>query len=304
MKIKFEGENGRRLLINSLMRQQIIEGSAELAEQLVSVAQLRDFKVGESLIHEGDHNNEIFFLLTGSVSVRVFGTEIAQRNHRQHVGEMALIDPMQPRCASIVATNPVTAAIVSEPDFSRLSQNFPRLWRMLALELADRLRQRNQAVQPSNVRPVLFIGSSAESIPIVNEIEHQLQHANILIKKWNTNVFRPSHYPIDDLKATISTSDFGLLVLSGEDLTASRNELRSTPRDNVIYEAGMSTGELGRERTLLLQPRGVDLKIPSDLFGLNPISFAIGPEGDTVSALGPAVTEIEKVIARIGCRYT
>ncbi|TWT64410.1 TIR domain-containing protein [Rubinisphaera italica] len=302
MKERFEGDDGRRLLVESIRRQPVVEGDAGLAERLVAVCDLQEFKAGETLIADGGDDNTIHLIVQGRASVLVSGTEVAERQQGQHVGEMALIDPMQPRCAAVNAKTDVVVATVSEPEFTKLAQDYPRLWRMLALELADRLRQRNRLVRPANVRPVLFIGSSAEAIPVVNEVERQLAHANILPKKWTTSVFTPSEYPVDDLIAAISASDFGLLVLSPDDLVESRDEVLSAPRDNVIYEGGICTGELGRRRTLLLQPRGVDIKIPSDLFGLNPITYSVGPEGDLAAALGPAVTEIQNVIGRLKTR--
>lgn len=302
MKEKFEGDAGGRLLVDAIKRQPAVEGDGDLAARLAECAELVELKEGEELIHEGGGDNTIHFVIQGTLAVLVAGTEVAERNQGQHVGEMALIDPMQPRCASVVAKTGVLVATVSEAEFTKIAQEFPRLWRMLALELADRLRQRNRLVRPSNPRPVLFIGSSAEAIPFVDEIERQLGHADILVKKWTTNVFTPSEYPVDDLVTAISASDFGLLILSPDDLVESRDELLEAPRDNVIYEGGICTGILGRQRTLLLQPRGVDIKIPSDLFGINPITYNVGPEGDLVAALGPAVTEIKSVIGRYKTR--
>ena len=41
------------------------------------------------------------FLLAGRVSVVVHGREVAIRSAGQHVGEMGMIDPAAPRCASV-----------------------------------------------------------------------------------------------------------------------------------------------------------------------------------------------------------
>ena len=41
----------------------------------------------------------------------------------------------------------------------------PRLWRNVARVLADRLRERNRFVSPSNPRPAMFVGCSTEPIP-------------------------------------------------------------------------------------------------------------------------------------------
>ena len=61
-------------------------------------------------------------------------------------------------------------------------------------------------------------------------------------------------------------------------------------------------GHLGRQRTVIVVPRGEDLKIPSDLAGLNPITFKVGPEGDLAAAIGPVCNELRALIKRLGCK--
>jgi predicted nucleotide-binding protein len=41
----------------------------------------------------------------------------------------------------------------------------------------------------------------------------------------------------------------------------------------VIFELGLFTGYLGRERSLIVRQRGTDLKIPSDLAGVTMSTF-------------------------------
>ena len=61
-------------------------------------------------------------------------------------------------------------------------------------------------------------------------------------------------------------------------------------------------GGLGRERTIVVMPRGVDLKIPTDLLGLTPITFNVGPEGDLAAAIGPVCNDFRALIRRLGCK--
>jgi predicted nucleotide-binding protein len=47
-------------------------------------------------------------------------------------------------------------------------------------------------------------------------------------------------------------------------------------RDNVILELGLFVGAMGRERVFIVQPEVIGeqkFKIPSDLFGINPVLF-------------------------------
>ena len=91
-------------------------------------------------------------------------------------------------------------------------------------------------------------------------------------------------------------------VISADDLVTTRNKKNSAPRDNVVFELGMAMGQMGRERSLLIQDAAANLKIPSDLTGINPLSYRVGLEGDIEAAIGPVVNELTKLIKRKGCR--
>ena len=298
---RFEGSEGRRRLIDVLCRQMVVEGNSEIAAHLADKASLKVLADKEHLIHQDKSDTEVHFVILGRVRVLVKGTEVAIRTDGEHVGEMAMIDPTAKRCATVVADGEAVVASVPEPVFAALAHKHPELWRRLALELAARLRQRNSLVRPTNPRPVLFIGSSAEAIPVVRAIETGLAHDNILVKPW-TRIFEPSQFPVDDLIAMLSQADFAAFVISADDLVTSRKKRNSAPRDNVVFELGMAMGQMGRERSLLIQDAAANLKIPSDLTGINPLKYKVGSEGDLAAALGPAVNELRGLIIRKGCR--
>jgi len=50
--------------------------------------------------------------------------------------------------------------------------------------------------------------------------------------------------------------DFAALVLTADDLTASRQVVSLGPRDNVLFELGLFMGRLGRSRTFVIRPPG------------------------------------------------
>jgi predicted nucleotide-binding protein len=73
-------------------------------------------------------------------------------------------------------------------------------------------------------------------------------------------------YPLETLTARLDDWDFAVLVWAPDDQTESRTRKAPAPRDNVVLEAGLSIGRLGRDRTFVLVPRTrVELKIPSDV---------------------------------------
>ena len=122
------------------------------------------------VIRQGALDSDIYLIVSGRLSVQVNGREVAVRNSGQHVGEMALIDPRAVRSATIIATEPSVLAKITEPDFSRLARKYPQLWRRLAIELADRLRQRGRFHTPPNDIPHVFIGSSVERLLVAQNV--------------------------------------------------------------------------------------------------------------------------------------
>jgi len=299
---RFDGEDGKRRLEDLLSRQMVGGGSRDIAGALAAAVTVREVRKGDVLIQQDAGDTDLYFVLAGRLSAQVHGREVAVRAAGTHVGEMALIDPSAKRCASVVALDDSVVAGVTERQFTVLAQQHPEMWRALALELGNRLRQRNELVARQNPRPVLFIGSSAEALPIMREIQSGFAHDDILVKPWTWNIFQPSSYPVDDLLAAVRQSDFAVLVVSPDDRVASRGGRFDAPRDNVIYELGLAMGHLGRQRTVIVVPRGEDLKIPSDLAGLNAITFNVGPEGDLVAAIGPVCNELRALIKRLGCK--
>jgi CRP/FNR family cyclic AMP-dependent transcriptional regulator len=63
------------------------------------------------------------------------------------------------------------------------------------------------------------------------------------------------------------------LVFSPDDRVFSREVESNAPRDNIIFELGLGIGALGRERSFIVRPRGADLKIPTDLLGVTPLTY-------------------------------
>ena len=133
---RFESKDGRRLLAKALRAQPIIGDESFLAEQIADACEIVSFMKGDMIIQEAAFDNEIYFILSGNLSVRIGDREVAVRSAAQHVGEMALVDPSKPRSASVVALDTVVVARVSEPKFTAIADSNPRLWRNVAREMA------------------------------------------------------------------------------------------------------------------------------------------------------------------------
>lgn len=151
------------------------------------------------------------------------------------------------------------------------------------------------------MKPRMFIASSSENLDLAYAAQEGLEH-DVEATVWSQGVFAPSKTTVASLLKALEGSDFGLFILSPDDVTAIRAKEKQTVRDNVILELGMFLGRLGPERCFFAIPKGVDdLHLPTDLSGLTPVTFDPNRQDkNTVAALGPACNRLRKAIAELG----
>jgi CRP/FNR family cyclic AMP-dependent transcriptional regulator len=300
MKEPFEGDN-RPALLESLKRQ-FDSGDAALAEAIADAGSLVEFKQGDQIIAEGGEDNDVFFLVAGSVTVVIKGQEIRTLRSGAHVGEMAAIEPSQKRSATVVADDVVVAIKLTGAAFLKVADQFAGLiWRPVAQELSRRLFDRNRLMVAPNEKPRMFIMSSVEGLDVANEIAAGLQH-DVLPIVWPNGVFWAGGYPLESLETAVAESDFGVAVALFEDIVKTRGNELPAIRDNVLFELGMFMGRLGRKRSILVYPRYPNLVLPSDLHGLTPASYLPGAPEELAARLGPVCTEIRKIVRRLGVK--
>ncbi len=159
---RFEGKEGRRLLLEAMKTQQLVGRKAPLASALAERVSLAELAPGDVLIEEGAADNDLYFLLAGRVAVLVGGREVGTREAGQHVGEVALLDPTAPRSAAVVAREPTVVAKLSEREFAAVAASMPSVWRALATGLGAILAERNRrAAGPAALRARPVAGSAA-----------------------------------------------------------------------------------------------------------------------------------------------
>jgi predicted nucleotide-binding protein len=61
-------------------------------------------------------------------------------------------------------------------------------------------------------------------------------------------------------------------------------------------------GRLDPKRVFLVKEASADVKIPSDLLGITPVTYVLKPQGNLSAAIGPVCTELRKVISEMGVR--
>lgn len=154
---------------------------------------------------------------------------------------------------------------------------------------------------PASTRPVVFVGSSIEGLPIARALQQNLDHeAEVIL--WSQRVFGLSEGGLESLVDRLNQFDFAILVLTPDDLITSRENDAQSPRDNVVFELGLFMGSLGRSRTFIVYDRTANLKLPSDLAGVNPATYAPPSAGSLQSALGACSAEILNAIQTKGRR--
>ena len=299
---RFRETENRDRLIWALRQQTILHDNENLSNEIADQAKLLQFESGEELIIQDDADNDIYFILAGRLSIVVNGREVAIRNSGQHIGEMVLIDPSARRSASVIAIEQTVVVKISETSFRSLADKYPRIWQLIAVELADRLRQRNRLVAAKNPRPVVFIGSSKESLSIARAIQSNLDYGDFIVRLWTDSVFGASQFPITELEKQVQEADFAVLVLGPDDEVISRHEKSDAPRDNVIFELGLFMGALSHERTFMIIPRGYDIKIPTDLLGLTPLGYKSDDSNNLAALLGPACNQLRNIINKVGVK--
>lgn len=296
---RFVGDPGKIRAIEALKDQRIVRGNVGAAQELLARGEMRTFMPGDFLINENGWANALFLLIAGTVKVVVKGNEITTRGANQHVGEMAMLDPGKPRSADVIATSPTVALVVEEPDFTAVAQNHPDLWRQIAKELGDRLRERSKKIRQANTVPHVFIACASESVPVADAFAARLKAERINVRKWTEGVFKLNDHSMESLEVQLDLMDFALAIFSPDDKVRSRQKEQSAPRDNTVFELGLFAGKIGRDRSFFVVPKGKLIKIPSDLAGITSARYL---EEDGALNVEEACKQIIERVKDKGCR--
>jgi tetratricopeptide (TPR) repeat protein len=149
------------------------------------------------------------------------------------------------------------------------------------------------------VKPKIFIGSSVEGLSVAYAIQQNLTH-DAEPTVWDQGIFDLSKTTMESLTKAVDESDFGVFVFSPDDITKMRGSDRNTVRDNVIFEFGLFTGKLGKDRVFFVRPDRHDLHLPTDLLGITPGIYNPNREdGRLQAATGPACNQIREAMKKL-----
>lgn len=155
-----------------------------------------------------------------------------------------------------------------------------------------------------NKKRRVYIGSSTETLPIARALQANLAD-DAEVRIWDQDLHREGSSVLEDLLRFTEDFDYAVFIWAGEDELISRGATYDSPRDNVIFEAGLFYSALKRERVVLLLEKLIDgnnPKIPTDLAGINQIKFSRPSDGNWRAELGPASTRIRENINRLSDR--
>src|SRR6187200_1408074 len=149
-------------------------------------------------------------------------------------------------------------------------------------------------------KPRIFLGSSKQQEKLLQSLTRGIEDI-AHVDPWMTS-FNPGTTTLGRLVELAHEVDFAAFVFARDDWTAANASTappaeagQASPRDNVVFEAGLFGGVLGMRRTFILHASGA--KLPSDLFGLTCVRYA---DASTPSEVRVINEKLRKAIESVG----
>src|SRR5436190_22461740 len=149
-------------------------------------------------------------------------------------------------------------------------------------------------------KPRLFLGSSGKQGKLLQALTRGLEDV-AQVEPWTTS-FNPGTTTLERLLELTREVDFAALVFAQDDWTSTGaagspppESAQASPRDNVVFEAGLFGGALGMRRTFILHANGS--KLPSDLLGLTCIRYG---DATTAAEMRAVNQKLRKAIESAG----
>lgn len=151
-------------------------------------------------------------------------------------------------------------------------------------------------------KPRIFLGSSGKQAKLLQALTRGLEDVAD-VEPW-TATFNPGTTTLARLVELTRQVDFAAFVFAQDDWTSADAATpdadaaaagQASPRDNVVFEAGLFGGVLGMERTFILHANGS--KLPTDLLGLTCVRYGDATQAAEVRGVNQ---KLRKAIEDIG----
>ena len=159
------GEDIRRILAEN----QAIHGDAAILDQFIKHGEILYYRRGQPLILQGEQDNDVFFLLAGSVDINFKNQLGSIREAPNQVGELAATKPGAARSATVIArTDEVAALRVSGSIFHSIYVSDGSFRQRLEIEKEARFRERIAAghVVRQNASHFWFLTALASALVV------------------------------------------------------------------------------------------------------------------------------------------
>jgi hypothetical protein len=149
-------------------------------------------------------------------------------------------------------------------------------------------------------KPRIFLGSSGKQAKMLEAVTRGLEPF-ARVDPWTTS-FNPGTTTLERLVELAHEVDFAAFIFAQDDWTTANTSAppspesgQASPRDNVVFEAGLFGGVLGLRRTFILHANGS--KLPTDLLGLTSIRYG---EEDMAAEVPVVCEKLKKAIDNEG----
>jgi predicted nucleotide-binding protein len=171
---------------------------------------------------------------------------------------------------------------------------------MNAIRQAERIEARGSRPRLTSMdKPRMFLGSSGKQEKLLQALTRGLEDV-AHVEPWTTS-FNPGTTTLERLLELAHEVDFAAFVFARDDWTstspsapAAAESGQASPRDNVVFEAGLFGGALGMRRTFILHANGA--KLPTDLLGLTSVRY----EATTASEVKGVCQKLRNAIENEG----
>ena len=148
------------------------------------------------------------------------------------------------------------------------------------------------------IKPRIFLGSSGKQAALLEAITLGLEDVAD-VEPWTTT-FNPGRGTLDRLVELSQEVDFAAFVFAQDDWTSTDASAagKASPRDNVVFEAGLFGGALGIRRTFILHADGS--KLPTDLLGLTSVRYDPAAGADEIGTINEKLRKAIETEGRRG----